>query len=835
MKSFRNFLLLVGILVSVSARAQEIDYANPKEYTIGGITITGTKNLDNDILITISKLQVGQKVRVPGAEITDAVKALMAQNLFSDVSISPLEIKQDTIFLEIALEEQDRMAQLIFQGAKSTEVKDLKERFEAMTGRPVNESLLTRIRNMAKDHYAEKGYLFAEVNARPRRDTSRQGYANVVVTVDRKNKVRVNQITFEGNEEIPRRKLKKFMKNTKQRAFWKIFGSKKFVQEKYREDKQTLLEKYRERGFRDVRIVEDTVYRNSDKDVNVEIAFREGKKYYFGNITWAGNARYPDQVLSQRLQIEKGDTYDEARMNTRLTGGAMNSDDVASLYQNNGYLFANITPVPTDIRGDTIDLEMRVYEGEQATINRVNVTGNDRTNDKVIYRELYTVPGQKYSQADLVRTLNELRGMGYFNEEKLIPDIQPDQEKGTVDIEYQVEERPSDQIQLSGGFGGGMIIGTVGLQFNNFSARKLFEGNWNGILPSGDGQKVGIQMQTNGKYFQNYNISFSEPWFGGRRRQRLTVGFFYSKQTNYNYYNSQIDPNYSADRLLAMTGVNVGIERRLKVPDDYFSLSTTLSFDRYKLNNWWSGSFVFNTGTAHTFSITERLSRNSLNHPIFPTAGSNVSLSVQFTPPYSLLNGKDYSDPDMTPQEIFRLTEFHKWKFNSQFFTTVYGKLVMKAQADFGFLGRYNQDRPLSPFQRFLLGGSGMQQFFNLNAAEIIGMRGYNDGMVLPRDGNERIGAPIYNKYTLELRYPVSLESSANIFVLGFAEGGNTWSAFRDFNPFNVKRSAGVGVRVFLPIFGLLGLDYGVGFDSIPGVSDDRAKQNFQFTINQAF
>src|SRR5690606_11460300 len=544
-------------------------------------------------------------------------------------------------------------------------------------------------------------------------------------------------------------------------------------------------------------------------------------------LIWVGNAKYTDRQLNQLLKIERGDVYDEERLNKRLTGGALNSDDVASAYLNNGYLFSNITPVTTGVEGDTINLELRVYEGEQATIDEIFVKGNDRTNDKVIFREIYTIPGQTYSQAEVVRTINELRGLGYFNEEKLNVRPIPDPANGTVDIEYTVEERPSDQIQLSGGFGGGRIIGTLGLTFNNFSVRELFSGSWGGLLPSGDGQRLSIAMQTNGRYYQNFNFTFSEPWLGGRKPQRLTVGFFSSRQTSFSYYDA------NPDQLLAINGVNVGLEKDLKWPDNYFKLSSVLSFERYKLNDWYSNSFVFDTGKAYTFSLTEQFSRTSLNHPIFPTSGSNISLSVQFTPPYSLFNNYDYSDPNLSVQDRYRLTEFHKWKFNSQWFTPVAGKLVLKTQADFVFVGTYIRALGLIQFELFLLGGSGMQQFYNLNAAEIVGLRGYSDASVIPPGGDERVGAPIYNKYVMELRYPISVASSANIFVLAFAEGGNTWPTFSHFNPFNVKRSAGVGVRIFLPIFGLLGLDYGVAFDDIPGNPD--AHQPFQFTINQAF
>lgn len=827
MKKIRNLLLFVGILVSFNLSAQEVSYSEPKDYIIGGITVSGAEKLDKDILITISKLRTGQRVRIPGDQITRAVKDLWAQGLFNDVAIRPVRFSGDSVYLEIALEEAARMSNLVFRGVKKSATSDLKEKFQRYTNRPVNQSLLNRLKNIARDHFREKGYLFTEVSAFPRLDSARAGYADVVITVDRKRKIKVNDITFHGNESLPDRKLKKFMKNTKERKFYKIFGSKKYVPAKYEEDKDKLLSEYMQRGFRDIAIVADSVYRHDDRSVNVDITVSEGRKYYFGDLIWVGNAKYTDRQLNQLLKIERGDVYDEERLNKRLTGGALNSDDVASAYLNNGYLFSNITPVTTGVEGDTINLELRVYEGEQATIDEIFVKGNDRTNDKVIFREIYTIPGQTYSQAEVVRTINELRGLGYFNEEKLNVRPIPDPANGTVDIEYTVEERPSDQIQLSGGFGGGRIIGTLGLTFNNFSVRKLFSGSWGGLLPSGDGQRLSIAMQTNGRYYQNFNFTFSEPWLGGRKPQRLTVGFFSSRQTSFSYYDA------NPDQLLAINGVNVGLEKDLKWPDNYFKLSSVLSFERYKLNDWYSNSFVFDTGKAYTFSLTEQFSRTSLNHPIFPTSGSNVSLSVQFTPPYSLFNNYDYSDPNLSVQDRYRLTEFHKWKFNSQWFTPVAGKLVLKTQADFGFVGTYNRELGLTQFERFLLGGSGMQQFYNLNAAEIVGLRGYSDASVIPPGGDERVGAPIYNKYVMELRYPISVASSANIFVLAFAEGGNTWPTFSHFNPFNVKRSAGVGVRIFLPIFGLLGLDYGVAFDDIPGNPD--AHQPFQFTINQAF
>ncbi len=582
-----------------------------------------------------------------------------------------------------------------------------------------------------------------------------------------------------------------------------------------------------EKGYRDAEIVSDSTYRSSENGVTVKINLYEGPKYYFGNITFAGNAKYPREFLETLLSIKKGEVFSEEKL-TRKLSSSPNSDDISSLYLNDGYLTFNVDPVQTKIYGDTIDLEIRMYEGPQYTVNKVMVKGNDLTNDKVILREIRTKPGQKFSKELIVRSTREIAQLGNFDDTKTDPkpiNINPNE--GTVDIEYNVVEKPSDQIELSGGFGGGRVVGTLGLTFNNFSARNLFNLSAWKPLPKGDGQKLSIRGQTNGKFYQSYSFSFSEPWLGGKKPIYFGISAFTSLQSN-GLRDSDID-----QQKIRLNGMTFTLGQRLKWPDDYFQANTSINLQQYKLNNY--NQFIFATGTSYNFNLTQEFSRSSIDAPIFPTSGSNLKLTIQATPPYSLLNNKNYLTA--TDKEKYKFTEYHKWKFESQWFQRIYGKLVLKAQAQFGLLGIYNSAVGQSAFERFKLGGDGMQGFDYLQGSEIIAMRGYANNAVIPSGSNPTIaqgsGSPIFNKYVLELRHPITASQSATIFVLAFAEGGNTWNSFRDFAPFNVRRTAGFGARVFLPIFGLLGIDYGFAFDKIPGVTDN-GRQPFTFSISQA-
>lgn len=807
--------------------SSEISYLNPQEFTIGGTTVSGTQFLDKSVLITISKLTTGDKIIVPGDATSNAVKNLWGQGLFDDVKLNVAEIRGDSIFFDIVVVERPRLTRIDLLGLKKGEVTDIKAKLNDKTGKVVNENLLKTTTDIIKKHFNEKGYLYTDVSIAQKKDTAEANNMILAITVNKNKRVKIDEVVFTGNKDFKEKTLKKYLKKTKERAFYKVFGSAKFLQAKYDEDKLNLISKMHEKGYRDAEIVSDSIYRSSDNGVTVKIDLYEGPKYYFGNITWAGNAKYPREFLETLLSIKKGEVFSEEKL-TRKLSSSPNGDDISSLYLNDGYLTFNVDPIQTKIYGDTIDLEIRMYEGPQYTVNKVMVKGNDLTNDKVILREIRTKPGQKFSKELIVRSTREIAQLGNFDDTKTDPrpiNINPNE--GTVDIEYNVVEKPSDQIELSGGFGGGRVVGTLGLTFNNFSARNLFNLSAWKPLPKGDGQKLSIRGQTNGKFYQSYSFSFSEPWLGGKKPIYFGISAFTSLQSN-GLRDSDID-----QQKIRLNGMTFTLGQRLKWPDDYFQANTSINLQQYKLNNY--NQFIFATGTSYNFNLTQEISRSSIDAPIFPTSGSNLKLTIQATPPYSLLNNKNYAIA--TDKEKYKFTEYHKWKFESQWFQRIYGKLVLKAQAQFGLLGIYNTAVGQSAFERFKLGGDGMQGFDYLQGSEIIAMRGYANNAVIPAGSNPTIaqgsGSPIFNKYVLELRHPITASQSATIFVLAFAEGGNTWNSFRDFAPFNVRRTAGFGARVFLPIFGLLGIDYGFAFDKIPGVADN-GRQPFTFSISQA-
>lgn len=810
-----------------SAANDELSYLNPKEFIIGGTTVSGTQFLDKDVLITISKLTKGDKITVPGDATSNAVKNLWGQGLFDDVKLNISAIRSDSVFFEIVVVERPRLTRIELLGLRKGEIEDVRKKLNDKSGKVVNENLLKTTTDIIKKHYKEKGYLFTDVSIAQRKDTAETNNLILDVTIDKHEKVKISEIVFTGNKDFKEKQLKKYLKKTKERAFYKVFGSGKFLENKYEEDKRHLVSKMQEKGYRDAEIVKDTTYRTGESTIGVKIDLYEGPKYYFGNVTWAGNAKYSTKVLDAILAIKKGEVFSEVKLDKKLSSSP-GGDDVSSLYLNDGYLTFNVDPVQTKVYGDTIDLEIRLYEGPQYTINKIMVKGNELTNDKVILREIRTKPGQKFSKELIVRSTREIAQLGNFDDTKTDPrpiNINPN--AGTVDIEYNVVEKPSDQIELSGGFGGGRVVGTLGLTFNNFSARNLFNMSAWKPLPKGDGQKLSVRGQTNGKYYQSYSFSFSEPWLGGKKPIYFGISAFSSLQSN---GLQSGDPSLQKIR---MNGMTFTLGQRLKWPDDYFQANTSINLQQYILNNY--NQFIFSTGKSYNFNLTQELSRSSVDAPIFPTSGSNLKLTIQATPPYSLLNNTNYKTA--TDKEKYRFTEYHKWKFESQWFQRIYGKLILKAQAQFGILGVYNQAVGQSAFERFKLGGDGMQGFDFLQGSEVIAMRGYANNAVIPAGSNPRIaqgsGSPLFNKYVLELRHPITASQTATVFILAFAEGGNTWNSFKDFAPFNVRRSAGVGARVFLPIFGLLGIDYGFAFDKIPGL-DSNGRQPFTFSISQA-
>nr|WP_222537766.1 outer membrane protein assembly factor BamA [Pedobacter polysacchareus] len=806
----------------------DLDYFNPKEYTIADVTLTGTKFLDKDVIITLSKLIKGERIVLPGEATANAIKILWEQGLFDDVKLDIAKIDGDSVYFDIEVVERPRLSSFDIQGVSKSQKTDILEKLNAKSTKSIiNENLYNSTTSTIKKYLLEKGYFFTTVNYKTKPDPNQENHVILEVIVDKGRKVKVHEINFTGNEVFSDAKLRKFLKKTKQQAFYKVFGSGKFNKEKYDEDKKTLIAKIQDRGYRDAVILKDSIYRYNDKSIGIKIDLFEGPKYYFGDISWVGNAKYSGKDLERILGIEKGEVFSEEKLERKLRGSP-NSDDVSSLYLNDGYLTFNVDPIQTKIKGDTIDMEIRIYEGPQYTNNRITVRGNTITNDRVVLRTVRTKPGDKFSKDLLIRTVRDIGQLGNFDESKTVPTPKPNPADGTVDIEYTVEEKPSDQIELSGGFGGGNIIGTLGLTFNNFSLRNLFNPSAYKPLPKGDGQKLSLRGQTNGKYYQSYSFSFSEPWLGGKKPVSFGVSAFTSLQSN----GRKVDDPLGQQQRIRLNGVTVSLGRMLKWPDNYFQLSHALSFQQYILNNY--GGYKFSTGTAYNISLAQELSRDSRDHPIFPQGGSYFKFTIQATPPYSLMNKLNYKTA--SDKEFYKFTEYHKWKFESQWFHKLAGKFVVKAQAQFGFLGSYNKEVGDPAFERFKLGGDGMQGFDFLQGSELIAMRGYANSAVIPNGANVAIaqqsGSPIFAKYVMEIRYPVIASSSATAFLVAFAEGGNTWNKFGDFNPFNIRRSAGFGAKIFLPIFGLLGIDYGIPFDKIPGI-ENGGKQSFTFSIAQ--
>lgn len=801
-----------------------LDYNRPKEYEIGGITVVGVRFLDNFALVKLTGLEVGDKIQVPGDKISGAIKKLWVQGLFDDIAVNIKKVDGNLIFLEVVLKERARLSRFSFSGIKKTEADEIREKIKLVSGKVLNDNLLNNTENIIKKYYAEKGYLNAKIDLIQSPDSLLLNSVMLKIKIDRKERVKISEIKITGNKELTTKKIKKLMKETKERAVYKIFTSSKYQEKLYNEDKLAIIERYNELGYRDAKIVRDTVYDVNKKELKIEMDIVEGPKYYFGNINFIGNTKYSTEMLNGILAIKKGDIYNKKTLQTRLEMN-QNGRDIASLYLDDGYLFFNIDQVEKQVYNDTIDLDLIMREGPQATIDKITVRGNEKTNDKVILREIRTKPGQKFSRSEIIRTNRELSQLGYFDPEKIGVQPKPDPVKGTVDIEYTVIERASDQIELSGGFGGGRAVGTLGLSLTNLSMNNLLKGKFD-PLPTGDGQKLSIRAQTNGLFFQSYSLSFSEPWLGGKKPNYFTGSIFRTTQSN-GYKKSD-----SRRQAIEINGISFSLGKRLKKPDDYFLLNNSVSYQQYNLTNYGT-AFVFDDGRSHNISFTNVISRNSVDQPIYPRSGSNISLSVQFTPPFSAFSNIDYKTADNKVK--YEFIEYHKWKFDASFFNRIVGDLVINTKANFGFLGYYNSDIGISPFERFKLGGDGLVGFDFLRGSEIIGLRGYQNNSIVPNENYTQIGAPIYNKFTVELRHPVTMNQSATIFALVFLEAGNTYDRFRNFNPYNnMKRSAGAGVRIFLPIFGLLGLDYGYGFDQIPGNPGAGGGQ-FHFSIGQQF
>ncbi len=813
----RLFILGGLLLFSFYSFGQQIDtlplydYSETKEFEIGGINVMGNDYSDENAITSISGLRVGEKIRIPGNKIPKAIKALWKLRLFTDVKIVKEKTIGDVIFLEIRVQERPRLSQYAYEGTKKSYHDDLNEEVNRflLKGGIVTDNIKVNAREAIEQFFVDKGYMDVEVTVREMPDPSRVNSVQLIFEIDRKDRVKIASIEFVGNESVKEKKLRKQLDNTKKKG--RLFGSSKFIQSEYENDKKALVTYYNNIGYRDARVVRDSIWRAEDSGhLNLKIFIDEGDRYYFRNIDWKGNSIYDAQYLSNVLGIQKGDPYNQQLLETRLRF-SQDGRDISSLYLDNGYLFFQVDPVEVAIVGDSIDLEMRIYEGPQATIDKVVIAGNDRTHEHVARRELRTFPGEKFSRTDIIRSQRQLVALGYFDPETMQINTPVNPQRGTVDIEYLVEEKPSDQLELSAGWGGQRrVIGTLGVSFNNFSLRNLFNKEAWKPLPMGDGQRLSLRAQTNGDFFQSYNVSLTEPWLGGKKPNSFTVAGFYNRFA----FGTR---NTSSYQTFNIVQGSISLGTRLKWPDDNFISSTAINLQTLTLNNWERGLFrtdegvLVEEGAYNNFSIKQTIARSTVSDPIFPRNGSSVSLSVQFTPPYSLFDDRDYSEA--TVEERFRWLEYHKWRFDAQWYTPVAGKLVLKAEVKIGILGSYNQEIGTAPFERFQLGGDGINnQQFGFQGVDIISLRGYEVEEVNPA-GTAAAGAPAFDKFTLELRYPLSLNPSSSIYVLAFAQGGNSWSRLRDFNPFDLRRSVGFGVRVFLPMFGTLGFDYGIGFD----------------------
>lgn len=849
-----------------SIKNPEILYSStPQKYVIDSIRVEGATNYEDYVIIGLSGLSKGQTITIPGDDITEASKRYWKHGLFSNVSITADLIVRDKIWLTIHLTMRPRVSSITYHGVKKSEREDLEARVGMIKGNQITPNAIDRAKTLIKRYFDDKGFKNADVEIVQRDNPAQKNEVLVDINIDKKEKVKVHQITIAGNNVLSDKKLKRVMKKTNEKnKLVNFFRTKKFVDENFEADKQLIIDKYNELGYRDAVITEDSVTAYDDKTVNVYLKIDEGQKYFLRNITWIGNTLYSSDQLNYMLRMKKGDVYNQKLLSDRTTG---DEDAIGNLYYNNGYVFYSLDPVEVNIVGDSIDLEMRIMEGNQATINRVTINGNDRLYENVVRRELRTKPGELFSRDDLMRSYREIAQMGFFDPEQIKPDVQPRYEDGTVDIVYDLVSKANDQVEFSAGWGQTGVIGRLSLKFTNFSLENLLHPgkNHRGIMPQGDGQTLTLSAQTNAKYYQQYSISFMDPWFGGKRPNAFSVSAFYSVMTDIssqyynsaymnNYYNSyysgmygygmynygnynSYENYYDPDKYLKMFGASVMFGKRLKWPDDYFQFSAELSFQRYILSEW--AYFPVTDGNCNNISLNLTLARSSIDNPIYPRSGSEFSLSAQLTPPYSAFDGKDYSQYDTSNQADFnqmhKWVEYHKWKFKSKVYIplmnpyTVKHTPVLMARAEFGLIGHYNKYKK-SPFETFDVGGDGMSSY-SYYATETIALRGYDNSALTPTRGTEGYA---YSRFGLELRYPLMLETSTNIYALAFVEGGNAWHNVSDFNPFDMKRSAGVGVRIFLPMVGMMGIDWAYGFDPVFGSRNNSGSQ-FHFILGQEF
>ncbi len=831
------FLLSIIQLSVFSQTNNIIDYANPKIYEIGGITIKGATNLNNDALITISGLSVGDKIKIPGDNISSAINKLWDQELFSNIDISMEKIIGDVVFINIDLTENSRLSKFKFKGKISkSDITTLKEKLKLIRGKILTQNLINNSINIIKEYYINKGFYNIDVEYSTPIDSSNINSKSLIFNIQKGKKVKIKEIIINGRNKIANnkktffnkkdtvfalsdKKILKRMKETKVKNFWRIFKASKFIKENYLEDRRNIIAAYNEIGYRDARIISDSIYLNTDNTLSIEINIKEGDPYTFGKITFVGNTIYSTDELLKQLAINEGDVFDQSILEARLFASPEGTD-ISSLYLDDGYLFFNANPVEIAVNNKKIDLQITLYEGDQARINKVSIKGNTKTNDHVIMRELRTRPGDLFRRSDIMRSQRELAQMQYFDPEAFDVKIDPDPERNEVNITYVLSEKSSDQIQLQGGWGAGRIVGSLGFTFNNFSTKNIFKKDKWTPLPSGDGQRFTISAQSNGIYYQQYRMSFVEPWLGGKKPNALSFSLYKSISSN----GLEEDERQAVE----LTGLTIGLSKRLKLPDDYFRIYNGVNFQQYELINSQS-FFSFSNGFSNNINYNIQLDRNSIDQLIFPRRGSNLSLSLKLTPPYSMFDGiEDYSS--MSDQEKYKWIEYYKWNMKYSWFSNFTDKLVLATRSEMGILGNYNNKLGVSPFERFYVGGDAMTGMGSVyDGRELIALRGYSNNSISPQTG-----ATIYNKYTTELRYALSLNPSSTVYVLGFLEAGNAWDNFDNFNPFAVKRSTGFGLRITLPMIGIMGLDYGWGLDEIINNPDANGGQ-FHFSINQEF
>ncbi|WP_372974923.1 outer membrane protein assembly factor [Muriicola sp.] len=843
---FRSLLFIfLYLLCSGNLLSQDIPYDEGKKYILKSLEVTGLQSYNEQTVKTYTGLREGQLITVPGDQISDVLKKLWGLELFSDITFYITRIEGEDIYLELNIKERPTLSKVTIYGVKKRKVDEIIKDTDLKKGKKITESLIANTKNYLQNKYKKQGYLNAKATIVTSRDTSETNAESMVINVSKGNKVKISQIVFEGNEELSNRSLRKALKNTKRKRLGRFWKKSKYIPEDYKEDLSSLIDKYAENGYRDARVLSDTIERVNDENIRITIKVEEGNKYYFGDIDFVGNSVYTDRQLSQVLGIKKGSTYNGVLLRERIADDSKpDANDLTNLYQNNGYLFSQINPVEVSAENDTINFEIRIIEGKETFLNHVTVTGNDKTNDHVIFREIRTRPGQKYSKENIIRSVRELGQLGFFDPEQIAPDIQnPDPNSGTVDLAYSLVESGSSQIELQGGYGGGGFIGTLGLSFNNFSIQNLFNGEAYRPVPMGDGQTFALRLQAS-RTFRVYSLNFSEPWLGGKKPVRFNMSLSRTQQFLASFGNNgriEVDKNQQ----FSITGVTLGLAKRVQWPDDFFTVSHALSYKLYDFRNYRTGLFNFGNGQSNSLAYTFGISRSSAGPGrIYPITGSIFEVTAKFTPPYSLFSDKDFAalkarseeltelqterrlaGSDLTiaernelesvDQERFRWLEYYKVKFRGDWYTRLVDKLVLRTNVEFGFLGNYNSDVGEVPFERFFLGGDGLGRNFTLDGREQIQLRGYENNSLTPVDPITfaQEGGIVYNKYTMELRYPLTLKPSASIYGLTFLEAGNSFNNFKDFNPFQLKRSAGVGLRIFMPAFGLLGIDFGYGFD----------------------